>query len=298
MKPELAIDVDLTKAKFPLWGFPKIDGVRMVKFGKLPTARSLLPHANKYTTNFFSDSIYNGIDGELTIGDIRSNSLCRNTVSAVNTIEGEPNLIWNAFDYLIDEVIHLPFHARYEALVEYVAEHNPPNVTIIPYELILDVEHMKQFYNTCRELGYEGAVYRDPFAMHKDGRTTVNENAFMRMKPYADKEALVISVTEALANNNVAKKNALGHTERSSHKENKVGKGMVGVLICEDPETKKLLNIQPGKMKHKERIHYFNHPEEITGQIIKYRLTDTGIKDAPRFGRFLSIRSIEDTKTA
>lgn len=47
-------------------------------------------------------------------------------------------------------------------------------------------------------------------------------------------------------------------------------------------------------MTHEERTHYWNNPDEIIGQYVKYRSMDTGVKDKPRFARFMSIRAESD----
>lgn len=294
-KPSFACDLDTSKMNYPVMGFPKIDGVRILNLTGNATARSLMPHANKFTTERFSKQIYFGIDGEGTMGDERSESLCRDTTSALNTIEGEPDIVWHAFDFLRPDIIDFTYLDRYRALEQYVRRHKPPGVKVIPYELIKNEAQLISFYHRCLEAGYEGAVYRDPMGLHKDGRCTASEANYVRLKPSSDKEARVLEIVEAVKNNNPPKINALGLTERSSHKANLVGKGMVGRLVCEDLETGQRINIMPGKMKHKERVHFFNHPEEIVGKLIKYRSTDTGVKDAPRFGRYICIRSEEDT---
>lgn len=296
-KPSLACDADLTKIPYPVLGFPKIDGVRIINLTGSATARSLLPHANVFTTQRFSAPIYRGIDGEGAMGEERSSSLCRDTTSALNTIKGEPDIIWHAFDFLREDVIGLTYINRYKALQQYVSKYRPHGVRVIPSKLIKNEAQLIAFYKKCLAEGYEGAVFRDPMGLHKDGRCTANEGAYLRMKPSSDKEAIVLSIVEAQKNNNEKKTNALGHSERSSHKENKSAKGMVGSLICRDVATESIITVMAGKMKHSERIHYFNHPEEIVNQYIKYRSTDTGVKDAPRFGRFICIRSKEDAIT-
>lgn len=297
-KPSLCCDADTAKLQYPIWGFPKIDGVRIINLEGNATARSLMPHANVFTTQRFSQPIYRGIDGEGAMGDERSESLCRDTTSALNTEKGEPNIVWHAFDFLREDVVGLSYEHRFKALQHYVKTKKPDGVRVIQPTIIKNEAQLISFYKKCLAQGYEGSVFRDPMGLHKDGRCTANEANYMRMKPSSDKDALVLEVTEAQKNNNEKKTNALGQSERSSHKENKEGKGMIGTLICLDLETRQIINVGAGKMKHPDRIHFFNHPEEIVGQYIKYRSTDTGVKDAPRFGRFICIRSEEDTITA
>ena len=296
MKPHLCTDVDLTKLVTPCWGLEKIDGVRMLHFTGSATGRSLKPHGNLFTTAKFSDPKYAWLDGEISFGDIRSESLCRDTTSVMSRIQGEPEVVWNLFDYLAPEVVDKPYKERYAALVEYVATHlaGDKSVRVVPYKVLNSVQEVEEHYEALLDEGFEGQIIRSPEGLTKFGRATVKEGAYMRRKPSSDKECLVLSLVEALENLNEAKVNALGHTERSSHKENKVGKGMVGMLVCKDLKTGNVIDVGGGKMTHDMRTFYWNNPEELVGKYIKYRSLDTGVKDAPRHARFIAIRAESD----
>ena len=296
--PHLCCDADLDKLKLPVMGFPKLDGVRGLHIIGSMTGRSLKPHGNLHVTAKYSVSGCTGFDGEFTYGRVTSESLCRDTTSVMSRIQGEPDVAWNLFDWLLPDIIHLPYIKRYEALVESWKENvrwfADMNISVIPFTMLHTREEVEEFYHKCLDQGYEGCVLRDPDGKHKDGRATITSGAYLRMKPQSDKEALVLSLVEALENQNEAKVNELGRTERSSHKENKVGKGMIGMLICKDITTGMTIDVGAGKMTHEERIHYFNNPVEMVGQYIKYRSMDAGVKDKPRFARYICKRSAED----
>jgi len=298
LKPHLACDADLSKISYPVMGFPKIDGVRGIHITGSMTGRSLKPHENKFITSKYSLDICTGFDGELTAGGLTSQSLCRDTTSALNTRAGEPNVSWNLFDWLHPSVVHKPYKERYEALWDYYyanqAKMDAISVSVIPYTMLNSAMEVEAFYEKCLEEGYEGVVLRDPDGMHKSGRATVKAGAYLRIKPQSDKEAVVLRLVEAMENQNEAKINELGHTERSSHKENKVGKAMVGMLVCKDLTSGMEIDVGAGKMTHEERTHYFNNPAEIVGKFIKYRSMDVGVKDKPRFARFICIRAESD----
>lgn len=296
-KPHLACDVDFTKLKFPCWGMPKVDGVRALNVNGKALGRSLKPHANKHFTKVYSKEEFSGFDGEVTFGDIRGESLCRDTTSVLNRIEGEPKVVWNLFDYVHPSVIDKPYKERYELLDKLIVQTKGCDscvIQIIPYTVLHSIQEAEDYYQDQLELGYEGAIYRDPLAAHKSGRCTAKEAAYVRAKPQSDKEAKVIRLVEAEQNLNEAKINELGRTERSSHKENKVGKGMVGMLVCIDVETGMEIDVGAGKLTHEERIYYWEHPEEMIGQYIKYRSMDKGVKDKPRFARYICKRAESD----
>lgn len=296
--PQLCCDGDLSKARFPMMFFPKIDGVRGIHIVGSMTGRSLKPHANLHVTEKYSFCRCEGFDGEFTYGDIRGDSLCRDTTSVMSSIQGEPDVYWNLFDYLRADLLDKTYKQRYDELVEFAAKHSEwfknMNIRVIPYVWIHSAEEAEEFYQDCLDKGYEGAVGRDPDELHKSGRATVKSNAYIRLKPSSDKEAKVVRLVEAEQNLNEAKTNELGRTERSSHKENKVGKGMVGMLVCIDCTTGMEIDVGAGKLTHEERTYYWEHPDEMVGQYIRYRSMDKGIKTKPRFARYICKRSIED----
>jgi DNA ligase-1 len=296
IKPHLCVDADIDKLRFPIMSLEKIDGCRLLHITGSATGRSLKPYANKFITNKFSDSKYAWFDGEITFGEITSESLCRDTTSVINTIKGEPEVIWNVFDYLHPDCINDSYIVRYTKLVDYVESNlkHDTSISVVPFKMVNSKEEVLSCYFKLLEFGFEGQILRDPEGSTKFGRATVKEGSYLRMKPQSDKEAICINLVEAMENQNEAKVNELGHTERSSHKENKVGKGMVGMLQCKDCETGLFIDIGAGCMTHEERIFYWNNPEKIVGEPIKYKSMDVGVKDKPRFARFISIRAKED----
>lgn len=293
-KPHLCCDADLTKIKFPTMGLPKIDGCRGLHITGRMTGRSLKPHDNLFTTAMFSDAKFAGLDGELTFGDIRSESLCRDTGSVLRRIKGEPDVVWNIFDMVSPATVNLPFLARWMIASDLVAKLNQPNIVMVGYKYLHNQQEVEALYQEHLDEGYEGLILRDPNGLHKDGRATASAGAYLRMKPSSDKEARVKRLVEAMENQNEAKVNALGRTERSSHQENKVGKGMIGMIEMEDCATGLEFNCGPGKMTHAERIYYWQHPEELLDQLGKYRSMDVGVKDAPRFARWICLRNKSD----
>jgi DNA ligase-1 len=299
-KPHLCCDLDLDKISETeeVMVFPKLDGVRGLHITGSMTGRSLKPHGNMYVTEKYSQVRCTGFDGEFTFGDIRGDSLCRDTTSVMSTIQGEPKVFWNLFDYLREDLLDKPYIDRYNELLSFQSIHQSwfdlENIRVIPYKLLKGRAAIVAYYDKCLDDGYEGVVIRSKYGLHKSGRATAKEGNYLRMKPQSDKEAIVVRLVEAMENLNEAKVNALGRTERSSHQENKVGKGMVGMLVCTDCTTGKEIDVGAGKMTHEERAHYWENPDEMVGQMVKYRSMDAGVKDKPRFARYICKRSTSD----
>lgn len=315
--PQLAIDVapDFKGMRFPVWGFYKIDGVRGCHVTGKFTGRSLEDMKNTALAEKFGRPGYEGMDGELTINGLLRDcelpriieqdgdraTLCSLTTGITNRAKlrkGETelptNVVWNLFEYLHPDVIDLVYEERYGRLAALVGDGADPAIRLLPYEVIETPEQAAAFIIRAVDLGYEGAVFRDPKAKHKHGRATVKGNDFWRFKPASVKDCVITGFEEAMENQNEATTNALGHTERSSHKENKVGKGMIGTFLATDVVTGQAVRLNAGSSTHQQRVEWFNNPDEIVGWAAEYCSLDTGVKDAPRQARFTRRREKYD----
>lgn len=319
IKPQLAVDVapDFKGMVFPVWGFRKIDGVRGCHVTGKFTGRSLEDLANTALVAMFSGEQYIGFDGELTIeGYLKNNdlpaaltapdkpgdkpktlcSLTTGITSRGKMRKGETalptNVIWNLFDYLLPHHLDVPYADRYRELA--IDATGLANVRVLPYAVIEDAEQAAAFIIECIDLGYEGAIFRDPKAKHKHGRATAKLNDFWRFKPASTKDCVITGFEEAMANGNEAETNALGRTKRSSHAENKTGKGMIGTFLATDMATGLPIRLGPGSSTHAEREAWFNDPTQIVGWNAEYVSLDTGVKDQPRQARFLRRREKYD----
>jgi DNA ligase-1 len=254
------------------------------------------PFKNVALTGLLSRKELLGLEGELTYGEINTQATCRTTTSCANTIKGTVDGIrFLVFDD--HSTPHLSYCERYYAAhqrVEALPDDLKQYVSIIPCTIIESSAQAQAAYQAALDCGYEGLILRDPAAPYKYGRATLSENSYLRMKPTSDAEAVVLSLVEAEANNNVATINELGHTTRSSHQENKAAKGMIGALVCRDLATGDTITVGAGTMTHEERTLYWQQPDLIIGKLIKYKFLDTGIKDKPRHPRFIGFRLHED----
>jgi len=294
-----ACDVNLDKVKFPTWVMPKIDGVRAINpFGTLLT-RTLALMPNVHTRERFSTQACMGMDGELAAGLETDEDLCRKTTSAAMTKEGSPEVVWHVFDLCVDSVSDLSYQERYNMLSKWVELQHLKglslDIQVVGYRVVHNKEEFEAAEQEFLAAGYEGIIQRDPSAKCKRGRATEREASFGRRKPYEDTEGLLLEVLEAQENLNEATVDAQGLTKRSSHQENKVGKGMAGPLIVRRLDTGEVVRIGPGKLTHAERIELWENREQaVNVKIAKFRHMAYGVKDAPRQARFLSWRSEHD----
>lgn len=298
-KPHLADDVDLDKLDFPVILMKKYDGVRaLVPEGKA-VGRSLKQYKNKLMTSTLSHSLLSGFDMEVVGTYENDPDLCRHTTSLVNTIEGSLPPVVKVFDYLTEETKSLGYSERMAALAAHLFVEDeffrdfPVKVEVPEMYYCENVDQLNKFYTEALENNYEGVIIRKIDGAHKNGRCTIKEGNYLRLKPTGDAEGVVVRLEEAYENQNEAKTNELGHTERSTHQENMVAKGMIGALwlqLADGSEVK----VGAGKLNHEERKFYWENPCEIIGKLIKYAFLATGQKDKPRHPRFISFRCVED----
>lgn len=311
IKPLLAKDVDESGLYFPLITSTKIDGVfTLIQNGKA-LARSLKPHENKYITEFYSNPLFEGLRGELIVGDDpTAEGLVRETSSVSRRIEGQPETTFWVFDYVTEESKNLPYYIRLEKAKDIVADllwiHGYTNFRIVPNDWCRSLEDYQLYKNDAMEQGYEGLIVRDPWLPHKEGRSSTKKIHLWRWKPWIDAEIKVTGITEGQTNQNEATTNELGRTKRSTHKENMQPNGLVGsiqgilledLVDCFGKVIKKKdeeVTISPGEMTAKEKKFYFENPDELVGKIAKFKYFAYGLKDTGRFMSFVCIRSERD----
>ena len=313
MKPQLAEDAILEKVKFPCLVQPKIDGVRALNLNGTLTGRSLKPFEGYGITEYFSRPEFVGLDGEMILGDKPNctERLCSLTTGAMGRfkdVEEMPDLHWWLFDLVAEDTRHREYQRRYEMLryyVECTLEH--PRIHLVPMVTVSSPAELQGFIAHYFDQGYEGAILRNPNAPYKEGRATQKGQELWRVKSWADAEILVTSITEGEVNTNEAKKNALGRTERSSAQAGMVPNGQVGsiqgVLLADFhcPITGRLLfekgldlTVSSGEMTVAEATHYFQHPKELVGHIVKFKHMTHGVKELPRFPTYISHRLPQD----
>lgn len=330
-KPLKAVneELDFSDVIFPVTVSIKHDGVYGLNLGGNFLGRSLKPMKNLWLTEKQSQEKFSGICGEICYAnfvdnDLRLNrqDLCRSTTSQVNSInKADFPYIWVLFDYVGDGSEQYCYGVEYvDRMTDLVnkldAMPNGNKITIhhicgIPYhEYMVDgitmiipegyvvntPEELEAIYDEAIDNGYEGIVARSLHGVYKFGRATAKSQELVRFKPSGDSEIVITSFEPMFENNNEAKINELGHTERSSHKENKVQLDMVGALIGIDINTGVLTKVGAGKLTHQEREEIWLNQEDWLGRLSKYRFMATGIKTKPRHPRHIMFRALSDVE--
>jgi DNA ligase-1 len=314
MKPQLAEDAILDKVIFPCVFQPKIDGVRAWNPHGQLVGRSMDPFKGFGITEYWSQPEFQGFDGEMVLGDKPNSterlcSLTSGAMGAFKDVKVMADLTWWLFDLVTPSTIPMAYKDRYAELAESIGWLAHPRLRLVPSTWCEDREQLDILIETAFNNDYEGGIIRNPFAPYKEGRADKRQQLW-RVKPWQDDEILVTGITEGDRNENEAKLNTLGRTERSSAKAGKVPNGLVGTLegtLIKDIHsniTGKLLfpqglpvSISAGALKAPERKHYFENQHEIIGRIAKFQHMAHGTKDKPRMGGFLSLRLPQDIST-
>jgi DNA ligase-1 len=281
MKPMLAVAAELSKLRYPVYVQPKLDGIRVLVKDGVVYSRKLKPIPNKHVQKLFGH--LHGYDGELIVGSPTAKDVFQVTTSGVMSEDGEPDVrfwcfdIWNR-DYPYKEID--------------ILENISCDVLFVRTELVNTEEELLKYQADYEALGYEGAMARDPKGMYKFGRATVTKGELLKLKSFEDAEFICVGYEERMHNANEAKTDALGHTERSSHKEHMIPTNSLGALIVRWGEND-TFKVGTG-FTEAQRCDMWSYRDELIGKLVKIRFQRSGMKDKPRFPSFVGFRHEDD----
>jgi DNA ligase-1 len=265
-----------------LWGSPKLDGIRAFIEGGRALSRKLKLIPNKHVQEQIA--AYEGYDGELIVGEPHAKDVYNKTYSGVMTAVGTPDFRFYVFDHTMAP--EAEYHRRHSLL----RDEGP--VIVLPQVPITSPEELLRYEESQLELGYEGIMlrkFKGPLSTYKFGRSTAKEGTLLKVKRFVDAEVTVIGYVEEMRNDNEATIDERGLTKRSSHQENKVGKGRLGALICRT-EAGIEFNVGSG-FTAEQREKLWAVRDTLPGLLITYKSFMIGVKDAPRFPVFKGFRS-------
>lgn len=263
MKPMLAATIKDTAAlQFPLLASYKYDGVRAIVVDGVVLSRSGKPIPNAHVQQLFSNGEF--LDGELIAGSPTAKDAFRTTTSAVMSGDGEPDVGFYVFDHIEHPL--RPFLDRVQLI------HKAPNVVPVAQTFIASTQDLLEFERTALEAGYEGVMLRAPSAKYKNGRSTLREQGLMKLKRFADAEAVVVGVEE------LVREKVTGPT------------GLLGALICEGKDGT-IFQIGTGFSLEERESFWRNN---MIGKTVKYKHFEVGDYGLPRHPVFLGVRSKED----
>ena len=299
MKPMLAGKYveDKVEKNLPLYGQVKFDGIRVFIKDGIAWTRSLKPVRNVEFQAWVSRNkmFLEGLDGEIICGHPTSKDCYRRTMKFTMTYDADDMFTFDAFDvWNLDKV----FRDRLTAL-ELICDYFKTDcLKKAETELLSSLCEIKEFHERKMEEGHEGIILRSPEGLYKFGRSTPTKCECIKMKEngWIDTECRIIAFHEQMHNSNEAVINDLGYTERSSHKENLVGKDTLGSIeVVGNFEDGREFVCRVGTGLDDEiRQEVWYNQEHFKDKIVKIKYFNVGIKDKPRFPTFLGFRDPDD----
>ena len=281
MKPLLAYTVeDTSTLKYPLFASVKLDGIRCLVIDSVAYSRNMKPIKNEYVQKCIGKPEYNGLDGELIVGDIFAKDCYRQTNSGVMSKDGEPDFKFYVFDRW--DMGNFKFETRYTNIPKL------PFVEIVSQWEMNSEGELLMFETELLEKGAEGVMVRSVDGIYKNGRSTAKDGILGKVKRFSDAEYRIVGFVERMHNANEATRNELGYIERSSHKDNLVGRGDLGALVLETADGQKF-NCGTG-FDDALRAEIWANKDAYIGRMAKVKSFLIGVKDLPRFPVYLGLR--------
>lgn len=284
------------QAMLPMFGQPKLDGIRMyVENGEAYTRSQKLVRS-EWVQKLISEAgpIMNGLDGEIIAGDPTAKDAYRRTNSSVMSYAKPDDVTFHVFD-------HWGHEGNFEERFEYLRSLDLPEFCkIVPTKLLHSMEEISEYEAQLLAEGHEGVILRNPRGYYKQGRGTPTGGELIKLKQFHDMEARITGFAEFMHNANEADYNANGYMERSSHKENLVPMNTLGALLAEGkwPDgTPFKVRIGTGfDMALRKEI--WDNQIDYLGKLVKFKYFPGGVKEAPRFPVFLGLRDADDLTPA
>lgn len=280
--------------KFPCLASPKLDGVRVHVFEDV-MSRKLKKIPNAHVQKLLARPEFAMLDGEIVVGPPTAPDVYLKTMSGVMSRDGEPDIKLLVFDVIPNMrenglVPGAAFSVRYALLKNIMARDKTGLLELVEQVVVNNEEELTALEEKWLAQGYEGVMIRSLLGMYKFGRSTVKEGHLLKLKRFLDSEAEVLECIELEHNNNVATKNELGRTKRSSHKAGKSAGFTLGALRVKDVKTGVEFQIGSG-FTEQDRNELWAIRQELPGSFIKYSYFPTGNKEKPRFPVYLGRRS-------
>lgn len=284
----LASKASLLSVSFPAAVTPKIDGIRCIIKDGEALSRTLKPIRNKNIQEALK-GLPDGLDGEL----VSMSNNFQDSTTAVMAADSEIPWKYVIFDYVTDS--KKPYSHRVNELVE-LQERGllTSQCEVLKPEYLYAISDLRELHAKHIAEGFEGTMVRIPDGRYKFGRSTEREGLLLKLKEFSDTEAVVVGFEELMHNENEQTTDALGHAQRSSHKENKRASGMLGAFVVHplgEPEL--IYNVGTG-LTQEQRQEIWNNRQEHLGKIIKVKYFSQGVKRLPRHPVFIGFRHEDD----
>ena len=233
-KPMLATNVEIKDLRLPVMVSTKLEGVRAQFTPTGLKTRPMKRFNNKALEIHFKPIVDYCIENLLYMeGEIYVHGLAFNEISSIcrrSNHKDTINLNVYVFD-LFDSRDYMRFKNRYKRLCGIVDWLKQPNIHIAEYSLEIQHEEIQDMYEDALDDGYEGLCFKSPDEYYKLGRSTKNEQKFLRIKDQQTWDGVVIEIVERMENLVESVPNELGYLAKTQNKDMKAHTGLAAVAI-------------------------------------------------------------------
>jgi len=106
-------------------------------------------------------------------------------------------------------------------------------ITLVDQRLIHFLAELETMEEKALAEGHEGIMVRRPSGLYKHGRATEKSQDLLKIKRFADDEAIVIGVTELMHNDNAAFTMKLAIQHGAAHRTDWLARARSGHFFCE-----------------------------------------------------------------
>lgn len=276
MKPLLSAKIDAKfEYRFPYLASPKLDGIRCLIVDGVAVSRTLKPIPNKHIQSILGNPALNGLDGEIIVGPPNAEKCFQSTTTVVMSHDKVSEFTFYVFDDFTNPQLSFT-----ERLAQAGQKASLPCTEVVLHTSINSEGELTAYESSAINSGYEGVMLRSPNGHYKFGRSTSKEQILVKVKRYSDDEAEVIDFVELLHNDNEATIDNLGHTKRSTHKDNKRPANTLGALVVRNQQGVEF-EIGTG-FTALERQQIWDGRKSYLGKWLTYKHFDHGVIDKPR----------------
>lgn len=277
IRPMKGVDAlgKLNLLRFPMYLQPKYDGIRVLFYNGTALSSSLKPLRNTALQDYARkhSAMLDRIECEFYVpssegGFREATSICRNGGRSID--KGR----LYAFDIMDDTI---DYSKRFDLLLSKKLD---SFITVAPTVEVTEVSQVEPLLNLHLDQGYEGVMLKRCDAMYKHGRATLKSQECLKLKPFVDDDAIIVGWKYEQENDNPAYIDELGRTKRSSAKEGKYDKPLIGAVLCICDKFVQPFWVSGFTTEEKEMM--FKCRDRLEGTRITFKHQPCECYDAPR----------------
>lgn len=286
----LETEQDYSRIRYPIYGSPKYDGIRIGCHQELgPVTNQLKGIPNRFIRSVMSHPKLWGFDGEIIVGDPTNPTGYSDTQSAFSSHEGEPAFKFYIFDDFTMASMQCRFPLRLTDVLTRFDGLKGSNefgcLELVEHTQIHNREELDEYTATCVASGYEGSCFRGHDGVYKFGRSTMIDGHLIKHKPFVDAEARIDGFDPLMRNRNEPKIDGRGLQVRGYSKDGKVEDptmvGAVNATVLNGPYKGCEIRVGSG-LDDAIRADMKAHPERWIGKVFTFKYQKFGSKDLPR----------------